>query len=155
MGERKKSSTFCQKQNPIVLIGCGKKKKQRKTKAEWLYQGHYYYLCLSLARLLTKHENIFILSAKYGLISLDKMIEPYNLKITSFSKQEKENWIIKVKQTLKEIKGKKNVIFICGSNYHLESEGRRLLPNVGIGKQMQWMKNKIKELNNVQNNKED
>ena len=103
--------------NPIVLIGCGKKKCQRKTKAEWMYQGQFYFLCLSLARLLTNRKNIFILSAKYGLLPLEKEIEPYNLKITSLSKEDKKKWEKNIKKELRKWTNH-TIIFICGKTYH-------------------------------------
>jgi len=138
---------------PIILIGCGKKKCQRKARAEWMYQGGYYASCLSLARLLTERNCIFILSAKYGIIPLTKTIKPYNLKITDLSKKEKVEWEKKIQRRLKKWKGR-TIIFVCGKIYHSNFKGIKLLPSVGIGKQLQWMKQKIKELKNVQNKKE-
>jgi hypothetical protein len=67
--------------NPIVIIPCGAKKLNRPAKAINMYQGSYYKKCRDYALSLTMKENIFILSAKYGLLPLDKIIEPYSLTL--------------------------------------------------------------------------
>ena len=59
----------------IVLISCASKKAPFKAKAEALYVSPLFVLNLRYAKSL-KPDSIFILSAKYGLLDLDKEIEP-------------------------------------------------------------------------------
>lgn len=67
--------------NNIVIIPCGFKKAITISSAKYLYLGPYFKSNLKLARALTIDENIYILSAKHGLLKLNDKIEPYNLKM--------------------------------------------------------------------------
>jgi hypothetical protein len=129
----------------VVFIGCGKKKTWHRTKAKYLYQGRYFRLCLSLARKLTTEDRIFILSAKYGLLLLDREIEPYNQKLTEMSAPDREKWRGKVKIQTKRLPAGKRV-FLCSRQYTKGLSGIHLLPCVGIGLQMQWMERALKAL---------
>lgn len=75
----------------IVLITCVKKKRDRKCKAEDLYISQLFKKSLAYAKLL-KPDEIFILSAKYGLLTLTKEIEPYDLTLNKFKTKELKDW---------------------------------------------------------------
>lgn len=64
-----------------VIIPCVFEKTDYKTKARNLYIGHYFETCMKYAANKTNDKNIFILSAKHGLIALDDLIEPYDMKM--------------------------------------------------------------------------
>ncbi len=64
-----------------VIITCGKKKAITKSRAELMYVGSHFKTCLRWAKSKTTPEHIFILSAKYGLLKLTDVIEPYELKM--------------------------------------------------------------------------
>ena len=83
-----------------------------------MYVGNYFKTCLEYAK--TYKSDIYILSAKYGLLSLEDYIEPYNLTLNTFSKRQKEDWNNKVKKQLSEkhIDNEK-AVFLCGKNYYL------------------------------------
>ncbi|WP_353763501.1 DUF6884 domain-containing protein, partial [Oceanithermus sp.] len=57
----------------IVLISCASKKMPHKAKAEELYTSQLFRKSLEYARQLSP-EKVFVLSAKYGLITLDDNI---------------------------------------------------------------------------------
>lgn len=61
----------------IVLISCVSKKVSRKAKAKDLYISPLFVGNLRYARSL-KPDNIFVLSAKYGLLELETEVDPYN-----------------------------------------------------------------------------
>ncbi|UZQ49968.1 DUF6884 domain-containing protein [Clostridium kluyveri] len=61
----------------IVLISCVSKKLSYPAKAKDMYISQLFKLNFNYANFI-KADNIFILSAKYGLLKLDKEIEPYN-----------------------------------------------------------------------------
>jgi len=65
----------------IIIITCGSTKALTKSRAEKMYVGGHFKNCLKWAKSSTITENIFILSAKYGLLKLDEMIAPYDLKM--------------------------------------------------------------------------
>ncbi len=62
-----------------IVIPCGSKKLRtsKPVPARELYIGSLFRLCLSTA--VTLDANIFILSAGYGLISVDDFVLPYNI----------------------------------------------------------------------------
>jgi hypothetical protein len=62
-----------------IIITCGSKKCITPTVASKMYIGSHFKNCLKWARSKTDDSNIFILSAKYGLLKLDQKIEYYNL----------------------------------------------------------------------------
>ena len=65
----------------IVIVPCGDIKASHTTTAENMYIGKYHKFAMRYARHVAPRENIYILSAKHGLMMLDKVIEPYNLKM--------------------------------------------------------------------------
>lgn len=70
----------------IVLISCGSKKMNTKTKAKDMYQSPLFKYSLQYAFKLNP-DKIFILSALYGLLDLETEIEPYDVTISNVSLQ--------------------------------------------------------------------
>ena len=66
----------------IVLISCVSKKQNHSTPAQNLYISPLFKMSLKYAEKL-KPDKIFILSAKYHLLPLDKEIEPYDVTLTN------------------------------------------------------------------------
>jgi len=134
----------------IVLISCVSKKLSYKARAESLYTSPLFRLNLKFARHLNP-DKIFILSAKYGLIDLNKEIEPYNKTLNNMKSSEIKQWADNVIGQLKESADLKNddFIFLAGNNYR-----KYLIPYIknykvpmkglGIGKQLQYLKDKTK-----------
>jgi hypothetical protein len=88
----------------IILISCVKGKHDNEMKAKELYKGPLFKNSLCVAKKLQSDESkIFILSAKYYLISLNKIIGPYNMTVKSFSDTEKKAWGNKVITELKKV----------------------------------------------------
>lgn len=54
---------------------------------------------------------IFILSAKYHLVRLNDIVEPYNLTLKDFSEKEKKVWSYIVYKKIKKSKSYKNYFF--------------------------------------------
>ncbi len=65
----------------IVLISCVSQKGKQKAKAKDLYKGTLFTKSLAYAESL-KPDNIFILSALYHLVDLNKEVEPYNVTLS-------------------------------------------------------------------------
>ena len=68
----------------IVLISCVSKKLPYKAQAKQLYISPLFKKNLAYAQQL-KPDAIFILSAKYGLVDLEQVIEPYDLALKSIN----------------------------------------------------------------------
>ena len=65
----------------IVVISCGGKKQTKPNQAIDMYKGLYFYGMRKWALSVTNQRNIFILSAKHGLMRTTKVIDPYQLKL--------------------------------------------------------------------------
>lgn len=135
----------------IIFLSCTKKKMDRKCKASEMYspsqwfRGGYKY-----AKSL-KPDKIYILSAKYGLLEEDDIIEPYEKTLVSARDKEIKRWSLMVARQIqeKQIDTRQQAVFLCGKNYRKYIS--RLFPNnvaplehLGIGKQMAYFKGNTK-----------
>jgi cytoplasmic iron level regulating protein YaaA (DUF328/UPF0246 family) len=105
---------------------------------------------LQYARQL-KPTSIYILSAKYGLLELTDIIEPYELTLNDMTENEKRLWANKVIRQCKrkQIDFNDKAVFLCGNNYRkyivpMFPNSEVPLKHLPIGKQLQFYKNSIK-----------
>jgi hypothetical protein len=136
----------------IALIGCVKKKVSYKTKAELLYDSTLFKYSLQYAK--QESDKVFILSAKYGLVSLDAIIEPYELTLNTFSEQEIMLWSKGIYKQLKIMKLLDNdFMYLCGNNYKKYLiewiPGEDPTQGLSLGYRIQWLKNNIKKSYNI------
>lgn len=138
----------------IVFIGCGATKMKTACKARKMYVGNYVQLCLAYAQTFTTQDNIYILSAKYAVLPLEKVIEPYNKTLNNMNIEEKQDWKNMVIKQLEEMNINKDteVVFICGTNYYTLLEDyftnyKLPLPKQGIGVQQHFMIEELREYN--------
>ena len=135
----------------VVLISCVSKKLNYKARAEDLYISPLFRYSLAYSRKLNP-DAIFILSAKYGLVDLDEIIEPYDETLIGKRADEIKKWSENV---IIQISGrcdlKKNkFIFLAGANYrkyilsHI-IDYEILLKGLGIGEQLSFLKNEINQ----------
>ncbi len=135
----------------LVFIGCGKKKNYLTCEAKNMYLGNYFSTCLQYAKTLTSENNIYILSAKYGVLHLNDIISPYNFTLNEATKEQYTEWKNKVLNQFKvlNITGKEEVTFLCGKNYYkelLSYFGNVHIPlkeYSGMGYQISFMKKQI------------
>lgn len=133
----------------IVLISCVKQKMSHSAMAKDLYTSNYFRLGYAFATYL-RPDAIFILSAKYGLVEPETVIEPYDLTLNKMVAPEIKKWADRVIQSLKQ---KANLqtdqfIFLGGEKYR-----RYLIPllahyevpmeGLPIGKQMHFILSRI------------
>lgn len=64
----------------VVIIACGRGKVNRTCLARDMYTSSYFRCGYQWARSITDEKNIYILSAKYGVISTTTRISPYNIR---------------------------------------------------------------------------
>ena len=134
----------------IVFIGCVKNKKSYGTIACELYDSTFFDKCLQYAKSLNPSD-IYILSAKYGLVQLDEFIEPYDKTLNTMSKAERTYWANMVYKQLTDlgIDFTDEIVWLCGSKYRNElikyfTNSKCPLEGMGIGCQLSFM---TKELN--------
>jgi len=124
----------------ICLISCVKSKNEGSHKAGELYCGQLYTGHLKYAKSLGFEENdIYILSAKHGLLSFNDIIEPYEKTLNNMKKSERNKW---AKNTLNQIKSKFNILdteftILAGKNYYENLEP--FLPNVNLPKELKGL----------------
>ena len=133
----------------IILISCVKQKLNRTCKAEELYTSPFFKKSLAFAKSL-KPDLIFILSAKYGLVALDREIEPYELTLNTFSVKEIKTWATRTLEQLKRVANlqEDKFIFLAGERYR-----KFLIPAIRnydvplegltIGRQLQYLTGKL------------
>jgi|ADurb_Total_1113_FD_contig_31_1619997_length_559_multi_2_in_0_out_0_1 hypothetical protein len=85
----------------FVLITCVRKKLSYKAKAIDMYTSSFFRMNLQYAQQFSP-KNIFILSAKHGLLQLDEEIEPYDMTLNRMSESEQKAWALKVVFQLEE-----------------------------------------------------
>jgi cytoplasmic iron level regulating protein YaaA (DUF328/UPF0246 family) len=127
-----------------ALISCVSQKVTYKTEARNMYISSLFTKGLKYIENIFKPDKIYILSAKYGLLKLDEVIEPYNETLNTKNKAERKKWAEKV---LLQIKNECNIsndtfIFIAGKKYyqdliHFLPNNKIIMENKPIGKRLQ------------------
>ncbi|WP_048171255.1 DUF6884 domain-containing protein [Methanosarcina siciliae] len=130
----------------VVLISCVSKKLPYKAKAKDLYISSLFKYNLKYAKSLNP-DKVFILSAKYGLIDLEREIEPYDKTLNNMPSEEIKKWAdCVIGQLKKEANPEEDeFIFLAGEKYR-----KYLLPHISkyqiplegmkIGEQLQYLK---------------
>lgn len=130
-----------------VFISCMKSKKNHKTTAEKMYTSSLFKGSLAYAKKLTNRENIYILSAKYGVLRLDDQIYPYEKTLKAMTEKEKKEWAYMCYRQLTKMNMDFNrkTVFLCGKEYRkyliqLFSDTEVPLKNMRLGKQLEFYK---------------
>jgi hypothetical protein len=130
----------------IVLISCVSKKLPYKAKAKELYVSTLFKYNLEYARSLSP-DKIFVLSAKYGLVDLERKIEPYHKTLNNMPPEKIRKWTdCVINQMKKEADLKEDeFVFLAGEKYRkylLPHISNYLIPLEGlkIGEQLQFLK---------------
>ena len=133
----------------IVFISCSKTKASKQSKAQNMYTSTLFKYSLQYARGL-KPDIIYILSAKYGVLELSDVIQPYNKTLNTMTDKQKKIWSYKCYQQLKEkrIDFDDEAIFLTGESYHKYLKQlfkNKVFPmnGLGMGKRVQYLKNNI------------
>ena len=130
----------------VVLISCCSRKLSYKAPAERLYQSTLFRLSLRYARTLDP-DQIFVLSAKYGLVSLNQELEPYDVTLNDMTTQQIRSWSLSVLDQLRRISDltQDHFTILAGQHYrrflvlHL-SNYKVPLEGLRIGEQLSYLK---------------
>ncbi|QHE63103.1 hypothetical protein FHE72_20405 [Rossellomorea vietnamensis] len=139
----------------IALISCTKSKDTVPCMAKDMYLKSDLFTKASTYVKQNNYDNWFILSAKYGLLSKEEVIEPYNLTLKTMKTMERKQWSLKVLNQLEEnVQGQYSVDFYASKKYReylipeLEEKGIKCtipLEGKGIGEQLGFYKTHIKK----------
>lgn len=124
----------------VIVVGCTKKKKEYRCKAEEMYSESTLFN-KTVFYIKTNYDTPFvILSAKYGIISQETIISPYDTTITNCDDRF-------IRQNIRENLSRYNkIIAFCGSGY--VNALRKALPTtciveplrgLGIGKRLKFL----------------
>lgn len=110
----------------IILLSCVKKKLNKTAKAKDLYISDFFQKSFAFAKSCNP-DKIFILSAKYHLLQLDDIIDPYELTLNKMDKASREVWSATVLNSLSKHTDLLNdqFIIIAGERYR-----ENLLPHI-------------------------
>jgi len=131
----------------IVLISCVSKKRNESCRVRDLYISDLFKKALYYSENIIEADKIFVLSAKYGLVSLDEIIEPYDKTLNKMKKGEVLQCSDMVLEDLKnniDIDNDK-VIFMAGLKYrkYIEPSIKNVevpMRGMKIGEQLQFLK---------------
>lgn len=134
------------KHKKIVLVSCANQKLQHQAKAKDIYVSTLFKLNLKYAISLNP-DDIYIISAKYGLLNLEQEIEPYDQTLNNMRIAEIKEWSKKVLMQIDSVASLKNdeFIFLAGEKYRkflLPCINHTLVPFKGlrIGEQQKRLK---------------
>lgn len=134
----------------VVFISCVKSKQNKRCRAEELYISDLFTKELAYAKSLNPRK-IYILSAKYGVVELDDVLDPYELTLNKMKEQDRKRWAYNCYKQLqsKNIDFDEKAVFLCGNNYRkylmrMFKDAEAPLKKLGIGKQLKFYKNHIK-----------
>jgi hypothetical protein len=133
----------------IALISFVSQKLSVRARAENQYVSTLFKLNLQFAKKLIP-DDIYILSAKYGLLDIKKEIDPYDVTLNNMPAKDRKSW---AQGVLKQLNSRFDLkrchfIILAGSRYR-----QFLLPNLysyeipleglSIGKQLQYLKRQL------------
>jgi len=129
----------------VVLISCVKSKRASPCAAGEMYISPLFGKMLAYAKSL-RPRRIFILSAKYGLLDLETVIEPYELTLKKLRSSARAAWAESVLASLKQQTDleKDHIVFLAGLRYRelLVPHIRHYsvpMENLSFGRQLQWL----------------
>ena len=130
---------------PIVLLSCVKSKRSHRCRAGDMYISPLFQKMMAYAERLNP-KCIFILSAKYGLLNPNDIIEPYEQTLKAMKAGKRRAW---AKSVIEELRKHSDLytdhfVFLAGTAYRQD-----LIPylkrcsvpmeGLGFGKQLQWL----------------
>jgi hypothetical protein len=123
----------------VGLVGCGKLKEEHPCRAKEMYRGVLFRYASAYCE--RNYDKWYILSAKYGLLEPDCLIEPYDMTLVGMGNVERLAWQKKVVNLLDM---RHEYYLHAGKNYWLPGINLRTpMKGLGIGEQLAWYKKKI------------
>ena len=133
-----------------VFLSCVSKKRDYPCITKDMYTSDLFNKSLSYATKIAKPENVYVLSAKYGLLELNQQIEPYELTLNTMNMRQRKEWANKVLIQCKEkgVSFDEEAVFLCGKRYReflmdKFKNSTAPLKHMGIGEQLAFYKKEI------------
>jgi hypothetical protein len=131
----------------IGLVACCKKKVSVPSRAEELYISPLFRFASLYCK--QQYKDWFILSAKYGLLSPDEFIRPYNLTLQDKTKLERQEWGQQVFEQLQTVNLQSEIFFLHAGRLYCEPLQNLIacqlpLMGMGIGRRLAWYSSRLK-----------
>lgn len=137
----------------VGIINCGADKKSYKCKAKDLYIGNLFIASRKFVE--SNYTTYCILSAKYHCVNPNDILEPYDMFLGNFTKEEKQHWgEITAHQLLSNFPKDTEFDFYVSQSYLdyilpiLESNNVKYncyLNHMGLGYKIQWFNQHTKK----------
>lgn len=131
----------------VFLVSCVGQKLTRPAPAAELYTSPWF--TKARQRIREAGHPWFILSAKYGLLSPDSVIAPYEQTLRKLPASDRRAWALRVMQQFKtDLTSADEVVILAGLSYRenlLECLHQKFdsvcvpMKNMTIGRQLQWL----------------
>lgn len=132
---------------PLYLIACSMSKLDHAAPAAELYTGQAFKLAMKAAK--AADADVLILSALYGVLEPDDVIDPYECYLGGLPAMDRAIWAITTAAQLAPHRERYAVI-LAGKHYAAACDGfknkREPLKGLGIGQQLSVLKNAIQFL---------
>ena len=135
----------------IVLVSCVSEKRAIASPAQELYTSDWFLKAASYARQLSPEW--YILSAKYGLVHPNQVLEPYNQTLKTIGKAARMAWAERVFAYFRPcLTLDSTVIFLAGQVYReflverFAGSGCKIevpMEGLRIGEQLKWLNKKL------------
>jgi len=134
----------------IALVSCVRKKNSSPIPAKELYCSDWFIKASAYAQ--KNADEWYILSAKYGLVSPNKVIPPYNETLNKMPVEQRRKWAKNIISDLQGVLSSGDrVIILAGDRYReniispIKQMGCRVdvpMEGLRIGEQLGWLKSK-------------
>jgi len=143
---------YHQPQARVALVGCVAQKGSRPAPAAELYTSPLFRYGLAWAE---QHaDQVYVLSAKYHLVELDQVLQPYDASLSTASKEERLAWAATVWGQLHQVLdvGGTHFTLLAGKAYTTylaqwlkptAAACETPLARMSIGQQLHWLKGEI------------
>jgi len=135
----------------IALVGCSGPKLDRPAPARQLYTTQLFRSTLALAE--TRHDVVYVISAKHELVALDQVVDPYDLVMADVAKEWRVIWGLRVWDSiLLRHQGVDRQVFIYAGKDYAQPIRRagfhratfhEPLAKMQIGQRLQWLRDQI------------
>lgn len=113
----------------VVLVSCGRRKRADLVPAKDLYTSPRFQEARKFAESFADHW--FVISAKYGLVSPETAISPYDVALETFSLRQKTSWVDGIVESLTKANLLNSRITVLASGSYA-STLREKLENFGV-----------------------
>jgi hypothetical protein len=137
----------------VYVVGCGKQKRSRRTRAANMYTGNLFRACAEHAQ---EHGDTWrILSGLHGMMQPSRVIEPYDARVPR-RRDELQWWTTNAANSLTAdptLRGGFKVVCLAGEEYaaplraELERRGIEIecpLRGMQVGERLRWLKEHAK-----------